>query len=264
MNHQSERRFTRTLATTAGVSAALFLALLASSRAAAHQIWIEQDAKGAKLYFGEYGANLREVSPGRLDKFTTLAALHLSAKGEHTLAVTTTSNGFALPAKAAKGESLVVQDANYPILDRKDPLKPGKTVRTFWTPAARYISDFRPKAPKLTLDIVPGGAIGELQVIFRGRPLPEAKVDIVAASGWSLTGETDPTGKVRFALPWKSGYLVKVHHVDNTPGKRKAAAGEEAYDAASFSTSLSFVTVTGLAAPPAPASEKPSEMAAAR
>jgi hypothetical protein len=155
-----------------------------------------------------------------------------------------------------------VQDTSYPILDRKDPARPGKTVRTAWTPAARFIPDFQAKPAKLTLDIVPTGISGELQVVFRGKPLPEAKVDVVAASGWSLTKETDASGKLEVALPWKSGYLVKVHHVDATPGKRRTATGEEAYEAASFSTTLSFVTARGLTPPPPPAPEKPSEMAA--
>jgi hypothetical protein len=104
-------------------------------------------------------------------------------------------------------------------------------------------------------------------VTFRGKPLSAAKVGIVAASGGGREAETDSEGKVSFALPWKSGYLVKVHHVDATPGKRKTSSGEEAYDATSFSTTLSFVTPSGLPAPPPPPLAKPSPegtMAAAR
>ena len=62
--------------------AALVLALLTTASAHAHQLWLEHNAQGTRLYFGEFGDNLREVSPGRLDKFVGLTAMHLSAKGE--------------------------------------------------------------------------------------------------------------------------------------------------------------------------------------
>ena len=35
----------------------------------AHHVWIEQEGNQATLYFGEFADNLREVSPGRLDRF---------------------------------------------------------------------------------------------------------------------------------------------------------------------------------------------------
>ncbi|HEY1397102.1 hypothetical protein [Roseateles sp.] len=46
--------------------------LLAAGAAQAHQIWIEQAAganERAVVRFGEFGENLREASPGLLDKF---------------------------------------------------------------------------------------------------------------------------------------------------------------------------------------------------
>ena len=51
------------------LSLSLSLPLAAAAPAAAHQIWLEQDARAARLYFGEFGDNLREASPGLLDKF---------------------------------------------------------------------------------------------------------------------------------------------------------------------------------------------------
>lgn len=41
-------------------------AALAAAPANAHYIWIERDAKSAKLYFGEVN-EVREKSPGRMD-----------------------------------------------------------------------------------------------------------------------------------------------------------------------------------------------------
>lgn len=242
----------------------------ATSSASAHQIWLEQPAgaKEAKLAFGEFGENMRELSPGRLDKFVSPTATLLSTKGDKPLTLTKGADGFVVPAKAGKGDSIVVEDSSYPLIVRKGgghgapaataPKEKEKETRLAWTPAARHITDFHAQPAKLTLDILPTGKPGELQVVYKGKPLPEAKVEITAASGWGQEAETDKDGKVTFALPWKTSYLVGLHHSDAAPGKRKAAAGEEAYDTASYSTTLTFVTTTGLAAPPAPPAKKPS------
>ena len=40
--------------------------------ASAHHLWLEADGQGAKLYFGEFEENLREASPGLLDRFKPL------------------------------------------------------------------------------------------------------------------------------------------------------------------------------------------------
>lgn len=264
-----------------GLTAALAFALplCAPAAAQAHQIWLEQNAKSGKLYFGEYAENMRELSPGRLDKFINPTATLLSPKGDKPITLSKTADGFALPTRAAKGEALIVQDTGYPLLSRKaggpakaNAAKPAgtaataqakpeeqKPVRTLWTPAARFVTDFSAQAAKLPLDIVPTGKTGEFQVVFQGKPLPAVKIDVAAVSGWGREAETDTEGKVHFSLPWKGGYLVKVHHVDNTPGKRKTNQGEEAYDMASYSTTLSFVTPTGFPSPPPPPAQKPHE-----
>src|SRR5215475_6639887 len=36
--------------------------------AAAHSIWVEREGDGARIYFGEFDENLREGSPGLLDR----------------------------------------------------------------------------------------------------------------------------------------------------------------------------------------------------
>ncbi len=235
------------------------LVLLGPAAAPAHQIWLEQDKAGAKLYFGEFAENVRESSPGYLDKFPGPTGTHLTGKGEQPVTLAKTASSFSSEARIKKGETLVVQEPNYPVIERKAG---EKTTRTFWSPAARYITDFTAQQPKLTLDVVPTGKVGEFQVVFRGQPLPKAEIGIKAASGWGQEGHTDEQGKISFNLPWKGSYLVAIRHVDNTPGQRPAAAGkpEEKYDLASYTTTLSFVRPSGLPSPPAP---KPPARAAA-
>jgi uncharacterized GH25 family protein len=234
------------------------LPLLLASAAQAHQVWLEQDAAGAKLYFGEFGDNLHEVSPGYLDKLTQVSATVLSSKGERALESKKDRDAITISGRASKGESVVAVDLAYPLLENKDG---GKTVRTAWTPAARFVPELGPQSPKLVLDVVPTNGSGEFQVVYRGAPLAKAEVSLVAVSGWSLSGTTDDKGKVSFRLPWKGTYALLVRHKDPTPGKRKNAQGaDEAYDAASFGTTLTFATSTGLPSPPAPPAAPPNKL----
>lgn len=231
--------------------------LLLARAARAHQVWLEQDASGAKLYFGEFGDNLHEVSPGFLDKVTLVSATVLSSKGEKAVESKKDRDGVSIAGRAGKGESVVAVDVAYPLLENKDG---AKTVKTAWTPAARYVPELGPQQPKLVLDVVPTNGSGEFQVVYRGSPLPKAEVSLVAISGWSLSGTTDDKGRVSFRLPWKGTYALLVRHKDATPGKRKNAQGvDEAYDAASFATTLTFATSAGLPSPPAPPAAPPNK-----
>ena len=99
-------------------SLALCAAVLAAPRwARAHQVWHEQDARGAKLYFGELGDNLHDASPGYLDKLTQVSAQLVSAKGERTIAAEKERDGIRIAGRAATGESLVAEDRAYPMLE---------------------------------------------------------------------------------------------------------------------------------------------------
>jgi len=236
----------------------LFVALLlASLPAAAHQVWLEEAGAGAKLYFGEFGDNLHEVSPGYLDKLARPTATLLGPGGEKALKVSKEKDGFAIVGRPAKGEALIAADSAYPVLESKEGDKP---VRTVWTPAARYVSSLTAQTPKLLLDIVPTATVGEFQVFFRGSPLAGAELTLVAASGWSRQATSDASGKAKFTLPWKGMYGLLVRHKDSTPGSRPGPKGAEAYDRSSFGTTLTFVTASGLPAPPAPPPAPPNKL----
>jgi uncharacterized GH25 family protein len=245
------------------VTARLLLAiapLLATSGVAqAHQVWLDRDGATTKLYFGEFGDNLHEVSPGFLDKLTLVSATVLSTQGEKAVESKKDRDGITIAGRAEKGGALIAVDVAYPLLENKEG---GKTVRTAWTPAARYVPELGPQQPKLVLDVVPTNSSGEFQVVYRGAPLAKAEVSLVASSGWSLSGTTNEQGKISFRLPWKGTYALLVRHKDATPGKRKNAQGaDEAYDAASFATTLTFATGKGLPSPPPPpAAAAPNEL----
>jgi len=235
----------------------VLLSMVLSLSATAHQVWIERDASGAKLYFGEFGDNLHEVSPGYLDKLGRPSATLLTATGERPVPVTKQRDGYAIAGRPAKSESLIVVDAAYPMIDGNEGDKP---TRTAWTPAARIVGSLAAQAPKLVLDIVPTGTAGEFQVFFRGAPLAGVELTLTASSGWSRQANSDAAGKVRFSLPWKGTYGLLVRHKDNSPGSRTTDKGAEAYDRASFGTTLTFTTTAGLPSPPVPPPAPPNTL----
>jgi hypothetical protein len=226
--------------------------------AQAHQVWIEQDARGAKLYFGEFGDNLREASPGLLDKFGAPVAQKLTAKGAEPLTPAKAADGFAIPARAARGESITAEDPAYPSFEVKQG---DKVSRGLYVPAARLVADHGRQEPRLTLDLVPTGQGGrgkgdvELQAFYKGQPLAKAKVVVVTASGWSRELRTDAAGKLTVNLPWKGTYVLELSHTDTAGGER----GTEAWSRASFVTSLTLPQPQGLPALPAAPAAKPNE-----
>ncbi|KQV96987.1 hypothetical protein [Rhizobacter sp. Root1221] len=237
------------------ITALLGLAGVLSLPVSAHQLWIEQENGNAKLYFGEYGDNLRETSPGSLDKLPQPEAQVVTLEGSDPLTVKKTANAFDLGVRVTRGQVILAQESRHPAWDKKD----GDTVaRTVWIPAARYVPDLGPQEPALALDVFPTRNVGEFKVVFIGNPLAGAKVEVVAASGWTRTLKSDDQGLVRVDLPWKGPYAVEVRHTDKRPGERPGASGPEKYDVAMFVTTLTFDQPTGPKAPPALPPAKPA------
>ncbi|NUA27718.1 cobalt ABC transporter substrate-binding protein [Cupriavidus basilensis] len=236
------------------ITSALLCGAALSGTAQAHQVWLEQTPTAAQLYFGEFNENLREVSPGLLDRFVQPTAALVTARGEQALKADKTTNGFVLSGRAGAGETIVAQDTGYPLLERKDG---DKVIRTAWTPAARLLGagSTTAVAPKLALDIVPTGRAGEYQVVYAGRPLPKAKVGVAVQSGWGRELRTDEQGIVRLAQPWQGTYVLEVRHVDKTAGERNG----KPYDIASYVTTLSLTQGDGLPAVPAVPAAAPNK-----
>lgn len=236
-------------ATTSKMSLAAVLLLAVTMPVNAHQIWIEQaEGQNAVVRFGEFGENLREASPGLLDKFVKLNATLLSAKGEKKSDATKTANGFALPFSAAAGESIVAEDASYPLYTGKQQ---GKDTTGWYYPAARFVVGFAAQKPKLALDLVPTGEDGQFKLYFKDQPKAKTKVTLVTESGWSKEGHTDEQGLVKFSMPWKGLYVAEVSFSDRTPSERPGANGPEKFDVVNYASTLTFFVPNGLATIPA-------------
>lgn len=219
--------------------------------AQAHQIWFERNGAGIVFRYGELDVNMHEVSPGGLDRFRQLQATWISTRGEQPLALDKQRDLFALPAglKPAPGDSFVAIDRQYPMFDTQ---RDGKALRTWWTPATRWVGDFSARKPVLPLDIVPTGAKAEggkvqFQVVYQGEPLAGQKLNVATPAGWARTVTSDVEGKFSVALPWRGTYAIGLYFVDDVAGERSVDGKAEKYQLEGYNTALSFHVARGLA-----------------
>jgi uncharacterized GH25 family protein len=219
-------------------------ALSFAGSAAAHHLWLDADGQGARLYFGEFGENLREASPGLLDRFKPLPeGKAVGAAGAQSLKVEKSPGAFVLSGLVAASDSVVAEQTR--VTERKQG---EKVTRTLGTLAARWIPDFAERAPVLTLDVVPTGKPGSFKVVYDGKPLAKAKVELVAESGWKRELRSDEQGAFTVSMPWRGAYVIEIEHVDGKSG----GEGGGAYDRKRLVTALSFRVADGLAGPPPP------------
>ena len=214
--------------------------------AAAHQIWLEAQDGKVRLFFGEFGENLREASPGLLDKLEP-GAKSVTGGGTNAATLTKAKNGFDISAPLPAGGGIVADDSRYPVISRRDGTK------LIWVPAARLVTDTAPLQPVLDFDVVPVGP-GKFMVFFKGKPLAKAKVAVTTQSGWGKEFQTQADGTFTTDLPWRGTYVIEAKHEDKTAGKR----GNDAYDAASYVTSLAVMQPQGVEPIPAPPAAKPN------
>ena len=227
------------------LAAAALLSIATVSSASAHFLWLEPDEGGAKLYYGEFGENLREASPGLLDRLTPLPE---AKAGAIAFKVEKTPGAFSVTGKPAAGDSIVAEQVR--INERKQG---EKVTRTLGRLAARTIPDWTERVPVLTLDVLPAGKPGSVRVVYDGKPVAKAKLEVIAESGWTHEYRTDAQGLVQIETPWRGAYVIEVEHLDATAGTQ----GSEAYDSKRLVTTLSFRVAEGMQGPAAPPPAKP-------
>ena len=156
--------------------------------AAAHSIWVEREGDGARIYFGEFDENLREGSPGLLDRLKPEAKV---AGSDKALKLDKQATFFAVAGPLAKDDSIVAE--NVAITERRGD-KPTKVLNRL---GARTVADFKELPAVNTLDIVPAGKPGLFKVFYQGKPLAKAKAELIAELGWKREFKTDEQGLVR-------------------------------------------------------------------
>ena len=133
-----------------------------SGAATAHSIWVEREGDGARLFFGEFDENLREGSPGLLDRLKPEAKV---AGSDKALKLDKQATFFAVAGPLGKDDSIVAE--NVAVTERRGD-KPTKVLNRL---GARTVADFKELPAVNTLDIVPAGKPGLFKVFYQGKPL---------------------------------------------------------------------------------------------
>lgn len=207
---------------------AVLLAGALITPATAHMVWLERDGPTVQLFFGEPAENLRERVGAHLDVIASPrligAAAPLSRQADHV--------AFGpLPPGDVRAE-----EAGYaPWADRAAG---GRTRTVFLAREGRAET-----RAALDLELVPAAAGGEaFTLLFRGTPLPRAKVELIGPPGWTKELRTDAEGRVSLPTPWAGRYVAEVQHTDQQPG----GAGDAAYNRTNYVSTLSFTSESGL------------------
>jgi hypothetical protein len=182
----------------------LALLLLSVTQASAHYLWIDASADGltAKVFFGEYQEDVREVKGGRLDEMAGLETFALAAGGERKLLTPTVNADHFLVASPTAAAGFVTQKLDCPVKD--------------WS---AWLAGTPIPTPDLALDVVPVDAGARtLKVLFNGQPLAKAKVNVHAPNLWSRELVTDENGTLAIPTPWPGFYVVEVIHLEPKPG----------------------------------------------
>lgn len=221
------------------------ITLAASGAAQAHYLWLEPTETGARLYYGEAEAALREKSPGKLDSIKAPKAFLPDASNGKTVAaaVNRADDHFAIaarkaPAILANEESLEVRDLS------KSGL--GFAKSNYYARHGQAASSAEAAAAPLALDLQARGP-NAYTLLYRGQPLKDAKLEVIAPNTWVQEHKTDAQGAVAINTPWRGQYVVHVLYVDKTAGE---FAGKK-YESLRNHFTYSFIKTDG--ADPGPA-----------
>ena len=208
--------------------------LCVTGSALAHAVWVERDAKGINLYYGEYDEAKREPSPGRLDDIGTP---HVFVDGS-AASGQKGANGWRYAA-AAKGAEVRAEVLESPVRDwRKQGI--GIVKPLFY---ARYAAGPTAQKPSAELDLVPTGQAGAFQLFLKGQALPGIKVVVVAPNGWTREVKTDAEGRIEADMPWRGVYVLEATHVVPESGEYNGVP----YEARRMRSTLAYRQAKGSA-----------------
>ncbi|BBJ22449.1 DUF4198 domain-containing protein [Candidatus Nitrotoga sp. AM1P] len=181
-----------------------------SLNAAAHMLWLEGGATVSKLYFGEYGENLRETSPGKLDNIVTPMVTIVDAAGaEKSVTASRSTNYYAISG----GATVLVQALKQPIRTSQDKLAPAQRG---------FLYARQGKGGNLPLDIQQNA--NKLRLTFMGKPLAKAEITLIAPNGWEKPLRTDENGETNFSLLEPGLYVAEAKYKESHPGEFEGKA----------------------------------------
>lgn len=225
--------------------AALFTLAVApfiTANAQAHYLWIEQTNAGAQLFFGEVQEGVKEKSPGKLDNIKAPAASVQKAKGQALDATDARrmEQSFVIADSKGAAAVTVVEES----LEVKDLTKHGLGLAK----SNYYARAGNAAAGNATMALdVQQQAANRFTVTYRGQPLANAKLEVIAPNTWVQEHKTNAKGTVEINTPWRGQYVLHVLHVDATPGEHQGKKYE------SLRNHLTYTFVSPKGADPGPA-----------
>lgn len=218
------------------LGAACCVALLASGTAQAHYLWIEPGGTDAKVYFGEADAGVKEKSPGKLDSIKAPQAFVVNTMGKATaVPMNRTADSFVILSPQTVPALLVLEES----LEVRDLTKHGLgfAKSNYYARQGQAATDAE---TPLAMDLQRRGP-NTFTVMYRGRPVPNAKLEVIAPNTWIQQHTTDAQGVVQINTPWRGQYVLHVLHVDNVSGE---FAGKH-YDSLRHHFTFSFINPEG-------------------
>lgn len=181
------------------------IAALSSVPAAAHEVWVERDGNGpARIYLGEPA----EPVPATGDpEFHRLRAPVVLAGGSREAVALNRKADHIEAAVTVPGDVRVRDDAVFDPWDGKQ----GKQGAIFYARAGRAETH-----AALDLEIVPVEAHGDtLMVIFRGKPVPDASVNVIAPDRAQRELKSDAQGRISVPALGAGRYILAASHQEN-------------------------------------------------
>lgn len=201
-------------------------ATMAALPAAAHEVWVERDAGGpARIYLGEPA----EIVPEAGDpEFHHLQKPQVVQNDSTPIALVRRTNHIEA-AMPGSGDVRVRDDSVFA------PWKSGEKMQgaIFYARAGRNET-----AAKLDLELVPVTANADrFTLLFRGKPVPAAKLTIITPDRWQKAFVTDAKGGVEIPTLGAGRYIVGASHTEEAPAK---LGGQDVASVVHIST-LTFV-----------------------
>ncbi len=181
------------------------LALLAAfsvGQVSAHSVWIETVEGKLVVRFGEVGEEY-EKSPGYLDKLQLPVAVNGTKSAP--VAVEKASEFFLLKDAALTEPTIVT--TMFPVMEKPATAEKPASARwpqfyARWQVAAAAVKTVS------ALDIVPAAEAGKATVYFKGKPLPEAKLELIQPDGEEVELKADSEGVVKFSSKGKGLHVL--------------------------------------------------------
>lgn len=179
--------------------------LTTSQVSLAHSVYFEMNENDqVVIRFGEFGDEYEE-SPGYLDSLDSIHAWKINGEGQlEVLEPKKQKQGFTIDAKPMDSVSA---HSGFPVMTRGS--SPARKPFFY----ARWAHDFKKKeVPRLNLDLVPTGKVGEVQVYFRNKPLAGVKATLFTPEANDQELTADENGIFQFDTdPNEKGlYMLKI------------------------------------------------------